>query len=234
MKIAILADSLALPRGKDWGDTAYEETYPFLLEQALNKKLSDIHLIERGMRFRTTKEVIDDWEEIVTLRKVDAVIVHVGLVDCAPRVFMPHERQLLQKMPPVIRNIIIKIAHKYRAFFVRSRRGQTYLTPDQFKKNLRKIISLATRDKIKQLIFIDIIAPTHDHEVRTPGFQNNVRIYNKILKTSSHGKVSKLINLNDIIWSKNKPENHLVDGMHLNDRGHKLLAQKLVATLGKL
>src|SRR5918992_220711 len=93
MKIAILADSLALPREDVGGDEMLEVTYPYLLDQSLRRQFgANAPLVyERGMRRRTIEYVLDDWNEQVELKKPDVVIVHVGIVDCAPRVFLRRE-----------------------------------------------------------------------------------------------------------------------------------------------
>ena len=92
MKIVVMADSLAMAREGET-NVAYETTYPYLLDQWLRQRFGSRAplLIERGMRRRTIEYVLDEWYELVDLRKPEVVIVHVGIVDCAPRVFLRRE-----------------------------------------------------------------------------------------------------------------------------------------------
>src|SRR5262245_43716680 len=98
-KVLILADSLALPReGSD--DIPYETTYPYLVEESLRQHQDGPLpvVLERGMRRRTIEYVLDEWFELVELRRPDLVIIHVGIVDCAPRIFLRRERQFVENL----------------------------------------------------------------------------------------------------------------------------------------
>jgi len=48
-------------------------------------------LVDRSMRSRTIRHVLRDWDEELGKRP-DLVMVHVGITDCAPRVFSEPER----------------------------------------------------------------------------------------------------------------------------------------------
>ena len=118
MKIVILADSLALPRENVGGEDLLEATYPFLLDHSLRQRLGAAApiIFERGMRRRTIEYVLDEWNELVKLRKPDVVIVHVGIVDCAPRVFLRREASFVANIRFAwLRNRILKFAH-YHTF----------------------------------------------------------------------------------------------------------------------
>src|SRR6185503_6668370 len=99
MRIVILADSLVLPREEVGGEHCFEATYGFALYRALRDRFGGEAplVIERGMRLRTIEAVLTDWHEQVTLRKADVVVVHVGVVDCAPRLFLRRERRFLAR-----------------------------------------------------------------------------------------------------------------------------------------
>lgn len=230
LKILILADSLALPRGKSWGNIPYETTYPYLLQKSLIEipRLSQSVIIERGMRFRTVEKVLEDWDELVGLRQPQIVIIHVGIVDCAPRVLSQKQYSLISKLPKKIRDIILKGIHKYRSIIIRTFSQKVYVTELKFKKYIREIIDRANEDNVQSLVFINIITPPDDLEIRSPGYQKNVKKYNHILETSCNNDFVTLLDLDKIIIDNGKTENLTIDGMHINISGHQLLSEELV------
>jgi lysophospholipase L1-like esterase len=227
MKIAILADSLALPRQEEGGDTPYEATYPYLLEKKLRQLDSETIVIERGMRRRTIEDVINDWVEIVELRKPEAVIVHVGIVDCAPRVFLRRERSFVERLRPApVRTTILNFAHNYRREIVTYRK-KVYVSPERFAAGVKKVIELARSCNVQSLQFVNIIAPPATIEERSPGFLHNVEMYNRILESNASEPWIRLVDLNRRVAENGGTEALTVDGIHLTAQGHQILADEL-------
>jgi len=229
MKIVILADSLALAREGGEG-IPFEATYPYLLDQSLRKQLGpDFPLvIERGMRARTIEDVLADWFEQVELKTADIVIVHVGIVDCAPRIFLRRERNFVETLRlKRLRNFILNFVHKHRRRIVLLRR-LVYVPPARFKELVEEMVERARASKIRSLLLINIVSPPDKLEERSPGFQKNVRIYNRFLAKQVDGRLIQLIDLNSLIQQQSGA--HLtIDGIHINEQAHKILAQQLEA-----
>jgi acyl-CoA thioesterase I len=228
MKIVIMADSLAMPRA---GETtvSFEATYPYLLERALRKspETQNAMIIDRGMRRRTIEYVLDEWPELIELRTPDIAIIQVGIVDCAPRVFLRRERQFIESVrPPKLRDAILKFVHKHRAAIVKFR-GKVYVPSDRFQTLVAEVISRAKQSNLKSLIFVNIIAPPTEMDARSPGFITNVEVYNQILKSSVQGTGVHLIDLDKIVKENGGVEKLTVDGIHINDEGHALLAKEI-------
>jgi acyl-CoA thioesterase I len=229
MKIAILADSLALPREDVGGQELLEVTYPFLLDQSLRKRFGAATpiIFERGMRRRTIEYVLDDWNEQVELKKTDMVIVHVGIVDCAPRVFLRREAAFVAKIKFArLRDRILKYAHDHRRAIVQRRR-KVYVPLWRFEKLVQQVVQRAEESKVTSLVFINIIRPPDSVEARSPGFQNNVIAYNRVLEEQTKHQHVTLIDLNRLIHTEGGSEKLTVEGIHLNERGHVLLAAEL-------
>jgi lysophospholipase L1-like esterase len=224
MKIAILADSLALPREDVGGDELLEVTYPFLLDQSLRRKFGAAApiIFERGMRRRTIEYVLDDWNELVELRKPQMVVVHVGIVDCAPRVFLRREASFVANIRVAwLRDRIFKFTHDNRRKIVQFRR-KVYVPLPRFERLVQQVVEKARATEVKSLVFINIIRPPDAVEERSPGFQRNVIAYNQVLEEQTKHDFVSLIDLNRLV-----NDALTVDGIHLNERGHILLAQKL-------
>ena len=229
MKILILADSLALPREGVGGNSLLEVTYPFLFDQRLRRRLGASAPItfERGMRRRTIEYVLDEWNELVELRKPDVVIVHVGIVDCAPRVFLRRESSFVANIRfPWLRNRILKFVHDHRRSIVEKRR-KVYVPLPRFERLVQNVVEKAREAKLTLLLFVNIISPPNSVEDRSPGFQNNVLAYNRVLHDQTKHAWVSLIDLNNLIQTAGGTQNLTVDGIHLSERGHDLLAKEL-------
>jgi lysophospholipase L1-like esterase len=229
MKIAILADSLALPREDVGGDEMLEVTYPFLLDQSLRRQFgSDAPIVyERGMRRRTIEYVLDDWNEQVELKKPDVVIVHVGIVDCAPRVFLRREGAFVANIRIAwLRDRILKFAHDHRRAIVQKRR-KVYVPLWRFEPLVEQVVQKSREAGVKSLVFINIIDPPDSVEERSPGFQKNVVAYNRVLEEQTKHPWVSLIDLNRMVHDEGGSGALTVDGIHLNERGHALLARRL-------
>jgi len=229
MKIAILADSLALPREDVGGEELLEVTYPFLLDQSLRRQFgADAPIIfERGMRRRTIEYVLDEWDELVVLRQPQIVIVHVGIVDCAPRVFLRREASFVANIRwGWLRDRIFRFTHKHRQKIVQFRR-KVYVPLPRFERLVEQVVQKVGANEGQSLVFINIIRPPDWMEARSPGFQSNVIAYNQVLQRQTRHAFVSLIDLNRMVHDEGGPEALMVDGIHLNERGHALLAQQL-------
>jgi lysophospholipase L1-like esterase len=229
MKIAILADSLALPREDVGGDELLEVTYPFLLDQSLRRRFGAAApiIFERGMRRRTIEYVLDEWNELVELRKPQIVIVHVGIVDCAPRVFLRREASFVANIRfASLRDRIFKFTHDHRRRIVQFRR-KVYVPLPRFERLVQQVVEKARETGVQSLVFINIIRPPDAVEERSPGFQSNVIAYNQVLQDQTKHDFVSVIDLNRMVYGGGGPETLMVDGIHLNERGHALLAQQL-------
>ena len=228
MKIVVMADSLAMARE---GETtvAYETTYPHLLDEWLRQRFGSQApmLIERAMRRRTIEYVLDEWYELVDLRKTDVVVIHVGIVDCAPRVFLRRERQFVENLRPgFLRKFVLDNVHRHRRAIVNLRK-KVYVPPDRFNALVAQVIAKAKESKLRSLVIVNIITPPAPMDERSPGFIRNVGIYNEILKTHAEANGAHLIDMDRLINEAGGVEQFTVDGIHINEAGHKMLAKEI-------
>lgn len=223
-----MADSLAMARE---GETniAYEATYPYLLAQSLRRRFHSESpmVIERGMRRRTIEYVLDEWYELVDLLKPAVVVVHVGIVDCAPRVFLRRERQFVAKLRPAfLRESILDGVHRHRRAIVRMRK-KVYVPPERFSALVGQVIEKAKQSKVRSLVMVNIITPPAEMEERSPGFVENVGVYNKILKSRAEDGGVHLIDIDRMIKEAGGVEQLTVDGIHINETAHAMLAKEI-------
>jgi len=228
MKIVIMADSLAMPRA---GETniAFEATYPYLLEQSLRsrKETQSAIVIERGMRRRTIEYVLDEWQELVELKTPDVVVIHVGIVDCAPRVFLRRERQFVENLRPAwFRDAVLRFVHNHRSAIVKFRK-KVYVPPERFKPLLDQVFQKARECRVRSLVFVNIVTPPAEMEQRSPGFINNVHAYNEMIRTKVQQEGAHLIDLDKIVLDGGGAAKLTVDGIHINEEGHARVAKEI-------
>lgn len=228
MKIVVMADSLAMAREGET-NVSFEATYPYLLDQSLRRRFhSEAPLvIERGMRRRTIEYVLDEWYELVDLRKPEVVVIHVGIVDCAPRVFLRRERQFVENLRPAfLRESILRNVHRHRPAIVNMRK-KVYVPPDRFNALVEQVMARAKASKLRSLVMVNIITPPAEMDERSPGFISNVCIYNDILKKHAEANGVYLIDIDRMIKEAGGVEQLTVDGIHLNEAGHEMLAREI-------
>ena len=236
MKVAVLADSLALPRSPEMGYVRYEDTYPVLLNIRLRALFrdQDILLIERGQRARTIGKVLDDWQEIVDWRLPQFVVVQVGVVDCAPRVFTPSQRSWIERAVPArIRNRILSLIKRYRQNIISQAAPKVYTPIADFAAGITEVIARARNAGVSRLFFVNILTPSADFERRSPGFTDNVRAYNAILVDRAVGSDVELIDFDELVAKHGGVDALSVDGMHPNAKGHLILANTLMDRIAR-
>lgn len=229
MRVVILADSLALPRQEGEGNIPYEATYPYLLDEGLRRRLGQRApwIIERGMRSRTIRNVLDEWFELVQLRRAEVVIIHVGIVDCAPRIFMPRERAVVERLRPArLRVRFLDFVHRHRRRII-SARQRVYVPLESFRGMVEEVIRRGREESLRALLFVNIIEPPQGMEERSPGFQRNVAEYNRVLSAQTSDPLVRLIDLDGLIKAHGGAERLTVDGIHVNVEGHRMLAEEL-------
>lgn len=212
-KIVILGDSLGLPRE----ELSFEETYPFVLETKLFKTFK---IISKHKRANDTKRQVVGLYDDVELYKPDIVIVHLGIVDCAPRLFYRKEKILFSYINKIVP--IIKIMSKYR-FFLTKKLPKVYVKPSEYERNILKIIHFLEERSIK-IILVGITSTNLKNTEKSFAYDENINKYNNILEKIVKNK--KKINFIDMY--QYGEDILLEDGHHLNVKGSKSLALKIL------
>jgi lysophospholipase L1-like esterase len=92
---------------------------------------------------------------------------------------------------------------------------------------VQQVVQKARETEVQSLVFINIIRPPDSVEERSPGFQSNVIAYNQVLQEQTKHPFVTLIDLNRMVHEDGGSDALTVDGIHLNEPGHILLAQEL-------
>ncbi len=211
-KIVILGDSLGLPRE----ELKFEETYPYLLQ---SKLFNDFQVISKHKRANDSKMQSFSLYDDVELYKPDIVIVHLGIVDCAPRLFYRKEKILFSYINKIVP--IIKIMSKHR-FFLTKYLPKVYVNQSEYEKNILKIIHFLEERDIK-IILVGITSTNLKNSEKSFSYDENIKRYNSILEKIVEDK--KKIDFIDMY--QYGEDILLEDGHHLNANGSELLATEI-------
>lgn len=221
-RLVILGDSLGLATGIKSVQTPdaveYEETYPYLLK----KSLPEWEIISTCKRSnRIDKQASLQWlSDDIILYKPSVVVIHLGICDCAPRIFNRYESFILSNLPLYIREPITAFFSKHRYFFTKHFK-KVYVKKMPFKSNMKKLIN--TICEINAFPILVSIADTNKrNKEKSYNYDKNIQEYNQILL-----ELSKEYNLPYINMFEEGDRILLPDGIHLSTEGSKLLANKI-------
>jgi len=229
-RLLILGDSLGLPRPDDKGgsDKGAERTYPMLLLDRLPQHGVD----SICQRFFTTRDIVDLLHADPELGVESDVVLHIGLNDCANRMFLQSERLALDLLPAETKDRIVGFAQKHRRLLLAELPSHHYVTPEVFTANLSAILELLTQRRARRVVVTTIILPPIRVWPATPGIQRNFGRYNQMLMDIAHAHPSAvLFDLDRHVWARQHEGVLLPDGMHLSLAGHELFADEVASLL---
>ena len=212
-RIQIIGDSLAMPRESE--GISYKDTYPYILSKkyevvrssAYSKTTSDDYTIEPG---------------------VDYVLIHLGLVDCFPRVYAKNTKLILFYLPDQLRQIVTFFHRHYRYYFTRMFPKVT-TEKDTFQRNMIQILS-DIRASHATPIIVDIVHVSPEVVNRNFGANENIRKYNDLLSRLAFQYDCPRVRLN--YMTKHHQDMLHTDGQHLSKFGHFILATLIDQTIG--
>lgn len=233
--IQLYGDSLSMPRVKPL--TRYYETYQELLLDRLRTVLSDrkVYLYTRSHPGTPISSLYSEYKQDLSYfgnENQEILLIHCGIVDCAPRPIPSVLRALISHAPVKIREKIIKVIHDRRAWLLS--RGFTWRVTkiDQFKRIYWEWLSLAIKNS--SFVVVVNIAPTiPDMEKHSPGLSSSIKLYNQIIYDTVQKINFPTLFLfdayNEILSHPEKLVNFIDpnDGHHLTREGHQLYADSL-------
>ncbi|MBS1495143.1 MAG: SGNH/GDSL hydrolase family protein [Bacteroidetes bacterium] len=206
MRVLFLTDSLSLPRKYKTGVAKWEDTYVNLLKKAR----PDIEFIHVGLGGGTITQIFL-LLNYYKLTNPDLVILHSGIVDCAPRALSQLELQLVIKLR------IFRLVNPFTNFF-RKHRNISYTNPKEFEETVVKIKNVFPD---VPFVTIGILPGCDEYEKTVPGITKRINTYNEILRRNS-----------TYISNEDFPRDGIIeDHHHLNEKGHKVIFDKILNLL---
>jgi len=213
--VLIVGDSLSLPRD----EIRYCETWPYFLGELTRDGWHIVLQSKKGAtsRYLRSRERLEVFHPAL-------VIVQVGIVDCAPRLFKEKgfESYLVRKMPRTLRERYIGIIKKIR---VRSPQ-RAYVSLEDFRKN---IFGYAQRCSVLgiKVFFIEIALPGQNFIRNNPEISESVRLYNSVFyeQATCFPAFCKVISP---FPDMNAEPYVLNDGYHINSAGAAEIAKQII------
>jgi len=157
------------------------------------------------------------------------VILQMGIVDCAPRLFSALTRKIiLARLPNWLRSVTIKIAKKTRS----RRAGRTDVPPERYKKNLDTYFKRCEISAVEKVIIIKICYPDARMRKKNPGIVGSLKLYNQLIDEVAQKYAS--VHVVDPLDTRQSTEQIFdEDGYHPNGMGHERVYQAVSAVLSK-
>ena len=214
MKFIVVGDSVSMPR-PEIGLT-FEDTYAGILDGKGMK--SYLYACYGSDRVKTRKEHFCKILPYLKNERYDFAILHIGIVDCAPRVIPLWMRTLLGGFPALIKKHAVSLLHNNRSTIMKIHSFR-YASPEEYANYISWFVaSLLSISKTVIIIGIAPIPPSL--EEHSPGLSKSIKEYNDILRITSFLYGTMIID---------PPEGaeHLTLDAHITKTGHQFIADRI-------
>ena len=217
--LLVLGNSVSLPPPEAVGAPVIP--YPALLRERL--KPAGWRVEERSSSGATVAEIERTARNTLPRLQPAAVVIQLGIVDCAPRPLRPWERRLLERLQPRrLRDRIVAFLHEHRAPVIR-RRGLIQKTDiTAFREHFRRLLDDCL-PATSAVAILPIFPATGAILARNPRLAAEIDKYNDAMSmdpravTLDSVEVFGAVSIEDLSIT---PES-----VHLNQRGHDFIAR---------
>ena len=200
MRVLLLSDSMALPREE------FPSEIPCYLD-LLKKKFKSFDFYSLSLGKACLPDLVNQYNRYYRYYNPDIVIIHCGIVDCAPRALKKWEQTLVSGLP-----LVRKVIYKYREQ-LRKHRNISYTSKNQFQH----MVDYMHTTLGKKLIVISIAPPTESYQEKVIGVAQRIDGYNRVLQ-----------NVHNYVDLSGMPESCIgSDHYHFNGQGHEFVAEKI-------
>ncbi len=210
-QILLITDSLAFPRNNP-ETVRYENTYIAMLKE----EFRDYDFIHLGYGGATIRHLFQHTSYFHTSIVPALVIMHCGVVDCAPRAVTVTERKVISSLPIV--GPLFRAAVKRYANFLRHWRGITYTPLSVFINYIDRFESI-----FSNVCWIEILPPSESYENEVVGISRNIQSYNKAIRSRN------FVRTDDFTMTDIMSDHH-----HLNLSGHSKLFRRIASLILEL
>lgn len=227
--LLVMGDSLGLPRADRMGGSykGGENTYPWMLGY-------EVHGFQPTaicQRYFTTADALAILRQEPALAETETAIIHLGLNDCATRMFLEHERLALSLLAADQREAFVDFARKNRKAILKYLPNRHYVAPETFRQNLDLLVDCLQRSGCKKIALTTIILPPSRSWAGTPGMAANFGRYNAEIMAAATRNDVMLFDLDRLVAERGNDTMLISDGMHLSDEGHTLFTREVVKLL---
>lgn len=214
--ILCVGDSLGMPRQ----GIQFVDTWFYQIHQVKGKEFFFVNNFRRALTSDDLKSA-----DFLENYSPHTIILQIGIVDCAPRYFKKD-------------SIIVKLVNSSPSFFqiffwdfvkkIKNRSdSNSYVTLDNFKKNIENYVERCNNNGVIRLIVIAIPTPGSSMLKSNPGIAKSINRYNEVFKTLSFK--GELLIVNPLIQGESN--DYLEDGYHLSKHGFDKVFSSLLALI---
>ncbi len=236
-KLALYGDSLACPRQ---GIVKSHERYIALIEKHLRSKNPNtyIEIRDKAIGGATLSKLVESYNEDNTYFELpgNILIIHTGIVDCAPRPIADSTRNKIARLPNFIKKRIINYIHHHRAQLLNKNGGYVKTDVNRFSNLFSNLLNHAIQN-YDSIFVINICPTTTKIENHSPGFTNNINRYNSeipsIIKKINSNKIN-LVDINSYLnLNTENLEKYIVaeDGHHIHSLTHNWIANQIISKI---
>lgn len=224
---------MACPRH---GIVSSHERYLALIDHYFRSKNYDyLEIRDKTTGGVTLTELLNTYREDNTYFSLpgDILIIHSGIVDCAPRPISDSLRLRVSKLPSFLKKIVIKYIHNNRKKLIL--KGKVFVKTEKEKFQIKLDTFLKEgEENYKKIFVINICPTTAEIDSHSPGLSDSITLYNTLISNSINKIKSPKIELidihNEITQRKENILNYIVkeDGHHIRPATHKIIAEKIL------
>lgn len=229
-RVLVLGDSLAVARLK----VKYRDTWICRLKGALPNddviSLSDGGRMTKYLAINPTKRPDGTIEyDPYSLESFEPgiVILSLGIVDCAPRIFSRKESYFVGKFPAWLREMLIFLAKRLRTRDDR----RAYVSPGEFEENVRQYLERCRKAGVERVVIVGIATPDSRGLLANPGLASAAARYNDIYRRLC--QTFEFATFTDPLRpSEDVSPLYIEDGYHLSPYGHFVAYEAILKALG--
>lgn len=196
--------------------------YPALLEAELGQGWEVRPVLKSGA-------TIDEFEtevlQTISIYRPDALVLQVGINECAPRPLGRRGRARLSRLRwAPLRARIVQFLHAYRPQIIRLRGVHQLTSLADFESSVRRVVAGALEHG-SQVLILPITRLTRTAEIRTPFANREIARYNGALRACA-GEGVRFVT-EDELFDGRPPDDYCADPttVHLSGTAHAAIAK---------
>ena len=224
----VIGDSLGMPRQQ--AGVNINDTYLYLLQTRWYAKYGQVivwPLIRGGARLQ---DLIIEFQgyflPYIGHKKIDVCIVHLGIVDCAPRPLPFQMRSGVNQLPLWLRKRIANFLHRNRRNLSKVGLSFRFASPDKFNNLYFNLINLLSLH-CGRIYCINMSPGLEDTYLHSPGLRQSIVKYNGIInKVASEIDGVKIID----VFSKFQQDlkYYVTPDLHITKEAHNWIYRQII------
>lgn len=233
--LRVYGDSLAMPRADE--GVPYRATYAELVAEGLERETGRrVDLYNRAHGGQPVTTLFSEYGmDTVYFGKAggDVLVLHLGIVDCAPRPIPNWFKSLISALPYRVRLPIVNFLHDNRARLMNAGLRFRVTRPERFAKTVATWLEKGARD-FSRVYVVNIAPTTPEMEAHSPGLTAAIEEYNALLAAAVERSGAPNVRLVDVhsrvLAEDDGIETYInrTDGHHITAEGHRMYADAIL------